>query len=346
MEGTGTQTKKATINSWGKHLFLLGVGLALFGLLIGLGGADSLRQLGRLQPIPLAGALLATLGITSAIAGRWGILANALGGGRVAAWHDYYHCFIVSRALGFILPKDVTDLGGRTVWLNQLHGLALSRAGTSVLCDRLSDVLSTSIFLLAALPYWLGWVRAPVAIGLMLGLATVVGGLLFVGYRPLVTGAAWLANGGLRLAHRLPWLRKRSFGLLSVTGLDRGIVLWVYLFSLAKFVCTAGRLVFFALALSLPISPTLILLGTPVGQLSYLFAFTPGGLGIFEVGWFAILRVGGVATEYATTFVVGQRILTAILIGMLAVCSQILRIFRRHRSQSTDNVSNSKLGRV
>lgn len=342
MEVTGTQTKKATINSWVKHFFLLGVGLALLGLLISLGGGDSLCRLGRMRPLPLVEALLVTLGITGATAGRWGILANALGGGRVAMWHDYYHYFVVSRALGFILPKDVTDLGGRTVWLNQLHGLGLFRAGASVLFDRLLDLLCMSVFLLATLPYWLGWVQAPVGIGLMFGLAAAVGGLLFVSYRSLMTSAVCLLNKGLLLAHRIPWLRKRLPEMLGVAGLDRGMVLRVYSFSLVKFACTAGRLVFFASALSLPISPTLILLGMPLGQLSYLFAFTPGGLGIFEAGWFAILKLGGVATEYATTFVVGQRILTLILIGMLALLSQILYVLRRYFSRSARNVSHSR----
>ena len=78
----------------------------------------------------------------------------------------------------------------------------------------------------------------------------------------------------------------------------------------------------------MPISPLLIILGTPLGQLSYLFAFTPGGLGIFEAGWLAILKIGGITTEQALIFVVGQRILTVIFIGILALISHILYILR------------------
>lgn len=324
--------RKLTGEGLVKHLFLLGVGLSLVGLLIHLGGVQSLRQLIQLRPIPLLGALLATLGITIAIAFRWGTLANALGGGRVAAWPDYYHYFIVGRALGFVLPKDVIDLGSRTVWLNQCHSLALPKASASVVLDRLSDVLSILVFLLAALPYWLGWVQAPVGIGLMLGTATVIGGLLFVAYRPMLTGALWLLNRGLRLVNQMPWFRKRSLETLDATGLDRGMVLRVYLFGLAKFSFTAARLVFFAMALSLPISPTLILLGAPLGQLSYLFAFTPGGLGIFEAGWFAILVLGEVTAEHATAFIVGQRVLTMFLIAILVLISQVLYVLRRRSS--------------
>jgi len=318
-----------------EHLFLLGVGLALFGLLIHLGGVESLRQLVHLRPIPLIAALLVTLGINVAIAWRWGTLANALGGDQVAAWPDYFHYFIVGRALGFVLPKDIMDLGSRTVWLNQFHSLALPKASASVILDRLSDLLTILIFLLAALPFWLGLVQAPLGIGLMLGMAILFGGLLFVAHSPLVAGAVWLLNRGLRLVNQAPWLRKRSLETLDISGLDRSLVLRVYLLGLVKFGFTAARLVFFAMALSLPISPALILLGTPLGQLSYLFAFTPGGLGIFEAGWFAILALGGVATEHATAFVVGQRLLTTVLIAILALCSQVFYTLRRRSSAAS-----------
>lgn len=316
---------------WVKHISFLGFGLALFGLFVYINGVEGFSRLRQLELIPLGGALLATIGITGSIAGRWGTLTNAVCGSRVARWLDYYHYFIINRALGFIFPKDITDLVGRSVWLKQLHGLSLPQAGASVVFDRLFDVISATMFLLASLPYWLGWVNAAAGIVLMLGFATVVGGLLFVGHRLLLTGGEWLMNRGFWLIHRVPWLRKCSSNLLNLSLLDRGVVLQAYLLSLIKFGCTAGRLVLFAVALNVPIAPMLILLCTPVGQLTYLFAFTPGGLGIFETGWFGILRIGGVTTEHAMTFVVGQRILTVILIGILAIFSQILyMLYGRH----------------
>ncbi len=97
-----------------RHLLLLAVGLALFGSFVYLGGVESLRQLGHMRLVPLAGVLATTLGITTITALRWGMLANALVGRRVASWLAYYHYLVVSRAWGFVLPKDLTDLGGRT----------------------------------------------------------------------------------------------------------------------------------------------------------------------------------------------------------------------------------------
>jgi uncharacterized membrane protein YbhN (UPF0104 family) len=107
---------------------------------------------------------------------------------------------------------------------------------------------------------------------------------------------------------------------------------------LAKFVFTAGRLILFAITLNIPISPSLILLGTPIGQLTYLFAFTPGGLGIFEAGWIGILKLANVKTDYAMAFVVGQRVLTVITIGILALLSQAVFVARRYRLANKNNI--------
>jgi uncharacterized protein (TIRG00374 family) len=330
------------IRAWLKHIFQLCFGLALFAVLLYFGDLGSLRRLTRLRWLPLLGVFFATLGIASTVASRWGSITNVLAGRRVAPWYEYLHHFLLSRFLGFILPKDLTDLGGRTAALYHFHAVPLTLAGVSVLLDRLFDVLSVVLFVLPALLYWTGWVSSPVAIGLMFGLVAVAGGLLFVGHGPLVASITWLLSRSLQMAHRLPWLQKRLSKLRSVAGLDRDLILRVYLFSLAKFCCTACRLLLLTMTLSLPISPILILLSAPLGQLTYLFAFTPGGLGIFEAGWFAILKLGGVATEYATIFVVGRRVLTAMSVGILALLSQMLHMCRRYFSQSARDVNHSQ----
>ncbi len=332
--------KHLTPKSLIKHLFSLGSGLFLLGLLVFIGGTESLNQLAHMHALPLAGALLTTIGINVSIAGRWGMLANTLAGRRVASWLDYYHYFIISRAMGFVLPKDVTDLGSRTAALNQVHGMSLTQAGASVLFDRLADLLSLCIFLAATLPYWLGIASAQTTFVLMGVFPLVVGVAVVLAHRQFIAATIWLFNSLLGLFRYIPVLRRRSPKRLEATALDRPTVIGVYLWSLLKFGFTAARMVCFALAIGVPIPAALLILGTPPGQLSYLFAFTPGGLGIFEAGWFAILSVAGVASEHVTAYVVGQRLLTLLLIILLALLSQglyLLRHYRRGQGQPGDH---------
>ncbi len=315
---------------WLKHLLLLGIGSALLVWFVSLGGKDTLQQLGHLRLLPLVGSFLATLGITSALALRWGSIANTLvDRGRVAAWHDYYHYFITSRALGLVLPKDMTDMGGRIISLNQFHGLSLHNASAAALLDRLFDLLSASVFLVAVFPYWLSWVGASVSLLSMVAAAVVGGGVLFAVHEQIISVLLRFLNKTVELIYHLPWLREQSPDLICSTGLNRRVIVGAYGLSLIKFSCTVCRLVLFSSALNLAISPQTILLGAPLGQFSYLFAFTPGGLGIFEAGWLVILELDGVGIRDAATFVVGQRILTVGLVIVLALCSQLVYMVRR-----------------
>lgn len=323
-------TNRPSKKLW-KHLCLFGLGLVLFGLFVYLGRAEGLRQMGRLRPWPLMGALLATVAITASIAFRWGTIANALGAEAKVAWLDYYHFFIVGRVVGFVLPKDLSDFAIRAGALNHSNDLSLTQSGGSVILDRMFDVVVAGMFLVACLPYWLGWVGEKTSVCFMLGMATAVGGLSFFCHKPFLMAVGWLMDALRQLAHRVPWTRKVSSGRLEHGEFDRRVLLQAFILSLFKFGCTAGRLILFSMCLGLAISPTLIVLGTPVGQVAYLFALTPGGLGIFEAGWLAILTVGGVPGDKALTFVVGQRILTVVLVVFLAAVSQALYMRRLYR---------------
>lgn len=315
---------------WLKHLLSLALGLVLVGLLVRVGGTESLREIEHLRPLPLLGALLLTVGITGSIAGRWGLFANMLGNRHVATWAEYYHYFIVSRALGLVLPKDLTDLGGRAVVLNRFHGLSLTHSSAAVLLDRLSDLGTAVIFFLTVLPFWFGWLSSIQAVALLIGVAVAIGVSLFAGYRWLIVAADWTFNSGTHWLTRLPVLRKRTPPHLVIDRLDRDTVMRAYMLSIFKFWFTAGRMVCFALAAGLPISPLLLILGTAPGQMAYLFAFTPGGLGIFEAGWFGILALGDVPTVHIAAFVVAQRVFTVAMVSFLAFVSYAGALVRQY----------------
>lgn len=320
--------QKSSVTKWFKHILSLSAGLAIFGALIYYGRFEGLARLQELDYKYTFAALTATLGITFAIAVRWGTLANALGKGRVASWFDYYYYFINSRVVGFVLPKDLTDLGLRIYWLKTNHSISLSLTSYSVVLDRFFDLLFLFIFLLTVIPYWLGWISASYGMILMLSMAAMVGIALCLFHLKLFQWIQGSINFFLRGFNQISWLRKRLPEVLNLPVLGRKTVMMVYFFSMMKFGCTALRFVLFALALGLSISPWLIVLGTPIGQLSYLFSITPGGLGIFEAGWLAILKLGGIATEQALIFVVGQRILTVLFVMVLAFLAQIVHFFR------------------
>ena len=312
-----------------RRIATFSVGLLLFFLLIYLSGIEDLRQLSQIKPLPLIGFFFSTLGIITCVALRWGILNNALGNEHTVKWHDYFHYFIVSRVLGFILPKDVADVGSRAFWLTQFHDVTLRQASASIVLDRLFDLLTSGTLLMAVLPFWLGWLDASVGYYLMVVAAIVVIVSLCFGHRALANIAAKIVRQLLVFAGRMPWIGKRIPKSLEVHRVERRALLFAYGFSVIKFIFTAIRLTLLGLALHPPIMPQTIILGTPLAQISYVFAFTPGGLGIFEAGWFAILKLGDAPEASISIFLIGQRVLTAFSVILLAVFSYIIYMLRQ-----------------
>ncbi|MDA3916250.1 MAG: lysylphosphatidylglycerol synthase transmembrane domain-containing protein [Deltaproteobacteria bacterium] len=299
------------------------IGLLLFFSFIYFSGWDRIRQLGQLKLLPLVLIFIFTFGITSCVSFRWGGLVNAIGERRVAKWHEYYHYFIVSRVLGFVLPKDVTDFFGRTGLINRLHSLSIGRSGVSVILDRFFDLLSVLIFFCASLPYWLGFVDLGQGIALMVGLSLIIYLDILFFYRSFFKVLLWMAAIGIKFINQMPILKKISFNPEVFYLLDRKIISISLLLSALKFCLTALRFIFIASALQISIPVSLIVLGTPLGQLTYIIAITPGGLGIFEAGWFGILLAGGIDSGPALLFVVGQRILIVTCILFIFMIIQL-----------------------
>jgi uncharacterized membrane protein YbhN (UPF0104 family) len=311
--------------AWARHALRLLVGLALLGLVVWLGGTDDIGAIATARPGPIALALLATILINIAAGLRWGVLANALGGRRVAGAGDYIYYTIMARVFGYLLPRDVAEIGSRTLALKR-HQLPASRGIASALLDRLFDVMVLGTGLAAALPFWFGWIERSTAIWLLAAAPVAVGVLLALVWRPVLAvpiGAMNLVIGVIYWPRRF---RSRRPPPLSTTGLCRRDVLTGYGLGLIKFAASAGRMTLFAWALDLSIDPALLWLATPIGQLGYVVAFTPGGLGIFDGGWFAILRAGGVSAGQATALVVGMRILTLLMLVVIAGAAHLTRV--------------------
>lgn len=321
-------SKPSKTIKWVRHIVLLIVGFALFAGFIYFINEESIQKLKEIRWLPAAGALVATLGITSSIAFRWGTIVNALEGRKLAPWHRYYHYFIQSRALGFVLPKDVTDFGVRILWLKRSHKSSLSDAGVSVFIDRLYDLMAMLILLASVVPYWLGMFSAVATGGLMVVIIVAFGYLLVYRQHYLLRLMQKLLNFALKLFSVFPFIKKRLPERIDIPDFGKKTNTRIYAASILKMAFTMARFVMFAFALNIMVNPEIIILGTPLGQLGYLFSFTPGGLGIFEAGWYGILQLAAVSTQTALLFVVGQRILTIAVILVLAFVSQVVYFFK------------------
>ena len=131
------------------------------------------------------------------------------------------------------------------------------------------------------------------------------------------------------------FFRKKLPSDFVIPEIGRNDIVKIYSVSLLKVVANISRFVLFAFVFNLAIEPHTIILGTPLAQFVYIFAFTPSGLGIFEAGWMGVLTIAHIGREEALVFVIGQRILSALFITIFAGVSQLIwtmnYLFKRYK---------------
>jgi uncharacterized membrane protein YbhN (UPF0104 family) len=85
-------------------------------------------------------------------------------------------------------------------------------------------------------------------------------------------------------------LAKFLANISNLRTVDHRILRWVYLYSVIKYLFLLARLVLIAYAVGLSVDWQRLILLFPLSQLAYGFAVTPGSIGVYELGWFALLR--------------------------------------------------------
>ncbi|MBU0493080.1 MAG: flippase-like domain-containing protein [Chloroflexi bacterium] len=326
------------------RLLWLVVGLAFFAAVIWFSGVSDLDRIARIDPVYVLGALACTFGLAVSSAARWGVLVDALAGGRsggaghVAPTRQYYHYFIIGRAVSQVFPDTLSDVSVRSLALRLSHQYAIDAAIYSIAVDRVFDLATYLVYLAPAALFVVGvwpfeWAAGATALIFVAGwLAFELWPGAIIG--TTIKGYTWL----LRLAARVPFLARRlgnreQMAQVADRRLSRGQARRLYLFNLLKLAFTFLRLWCFALALDLPIAPSLLFFGMAIAQLSQAFAFTPGNLGTLELGWYAVLAVGGVDRELIGAYLLVQRILIAACVGLLGGISYaIITLFPAERA--------------
>ena len=120
------------LSKWMFHIVSLVFGAVVFGLLIYNISQDWRIIVDKIQPAPFWGSFFASLVITGSVSVRWGLIVNALGKEKITSWFQFFYLFSMSRALGQVLPKDLTDISIRSIGLKKGHNFSYTLGGVSV----------------------------------------------------------------------------------------------------------------------------------------------------------------------------------------------------------------------
>ena len=309
---------------WGRAALQV-ISLLVFILILWAGGAEAWQQLVTADRSYLLLAFLFHGSVGMVAAARLRLVSQALSGRELASWRHFYHLNMTARALGLVLPRGISTLGGKSVGLRAL-GVSLRRAVWIVLADNGFDMAVLGSLAMVALFF----LRGILTTGTFL---LVAGGVLLV-----LVGGLWWITRPARNTLVWRWLRRfnRNEAPQGEGQAADGLLIPPFRPGLAAMALTvvyngllSVALYWMGQAVGLPFSWFLILACFLVSQLSLVIAVTPGGLGLLDAGWYGTLRFAGVPEQEALTFVIAQRAYLFIFVLLWAGVSALLAWFRR-----------------
>lgn len=305
MNGSVPELPKV-LRSWRTYLSLA-VG---FGLLLalfrgaGISPVEALKAVGRVDPGLFLLAVLAYYSTFPLRGLRWRVVLGNLALPGPKSPPGLWHLAVVILASWFancLLPAKLGDLY-RAYHLKRNGASGFSEAAGTVLIERLLDLTVVVATLVASAVFLVGSVSGRTLVevgglGLTLLLAAGAGVGLFHRLGPRVRRRlpARLADIYLRLEHGTRAGLKRLPVTLALT-----VTIWT---------CEVGRLALVTQALGLKIAPPLVVFAALANSVLTTVPFTPGGLGLVELGVAGLLSLA-VPLEAAVTVALADRVIS------------------------------------
>jgi uncharacterized protein (TIRG00374 family) len=315
------------------QVFFYLVGISIFIYFLYASGKNLDHLIYNISFLPFSGGLLCTFGITASLSNRWGMIVNNVLGYKIAKWYEYYHYFIVSRFYGLFLPKDLTDLLVRSAYLKRVHGKSYITSSLSVIIDRAFDFFVMIMLAIASLPFWFRWYD-PYLCYFFIFISIAIGFVLILLLKHTINP---LSIKKFALIDKFYGKILKCYEIENFKIPSTRVVVTAYVFSLLKSIAIIIRYILIAKALNLDIPSNYFVFGIAFGQLAYMLSFTPGGIGVLEAGWYGLLSLGDIDHQTASLFVVGQRFLIILFVGICTLISVI------NRKYMTVNLSKYKI---
>lgn len=306
-------------------------GLALISVLFIYAGPSIFQRIAQANLLYLFFGLCCTLVIISTTTYRWRFLLQHIIGPSSPSFVHLIHYVLLGATVGLFLPRDVSMMGTRIGCMKLYHEASLKKVVLSVFMDHFFDVLVLIPFVIGVLPFLSNRMASHVLLGINLAIHLLFLGLL--GYRRSYVFFLVVIRRCYppiyRFWERTPVLRRiRLPGLQAIELLTQvlspRLVVSAYLYSLVKYLSLIARAFFVASAMNLEISFRAIFVSMPLAQASLIVAFTPGGLGIGEMGWYGALMLFGADAGNATSLLLGHRVFTYLFILILALVGQVV----------------------
>ncbi|MBP7999953.1 MAG: flippase-like domain-containing protein [Chloroflexi bacterium] len=320
------------------NLLLQVVSVILFILIVWLGGEQPWREV-MAGDIRLVAAAFLLSGFSQLILGfRLQQLTRAINGPTPADWRDYFQVTMTSRGMSLILPRGVSIFGVKSVALKAL-GVPLVRAVWIVFVDKAYDLGYLTLIGIPGVFYLRGELTSSQFLFLAISLTLIAAAVLWWSIHQGILRRVVDGLGKLPKIGRLFRSGEESGGALLPTE-TAGLYAFVLTVLHSLVVATS----FFLIARSLDLPHPWLLYGAsfPLNQISLVLAVAPGGLGISDVSWAALLALASRPEAEITTFVIGQRVYITVFVLIWWGASGLMTLLRRRTAILTSASPLSK----
>jgi uncharacterized protein (TIRG00374 family) len=288
-------------------------------------------------------AFLMTLAIILLTAYRWWLLLEKSMDYSPPLFGYLVYYVLTGASIGMFVPnRDLGEMGVRIASVKLYHQVPFNRVMLSVIVDRIFDIFILIPISIISIPFFCGWISSYLSLAALTLIALLcITGIL--NYKQAYDTLFRLIQNLYIFIYprwrRLPLLCRirlpepQTFGLLSEV-ISPQIMTKAFILTSFKYLALALRAFFIACALNLNISFSIFFLSTSLAQASMILAFTPGGLGINELGWYGALSLLGVKSPQIIPFLISHRLFCYVFVLSLTLIGQIVHLYYRYRHNS------------
>lgn len=325
---------------WGfklKWLIRYLLAAALLFTMIHLFGIESWERLIPSNWWAAAGAALASLGANILGASRWYYSLKTVDQSQSFRFRDIYRLTVTSNIFfEFGLGGYLTLVARPFMLSSQNNNITVTKGALSVIVERAQDIFVFLVLAIPAAAYVSGHLSLEKCLPAITIPIVVIGAVLIIFQKSANKIMVW----GFGLVNRLLLLGRgvldRFFSRLSsasnlgkvsgpVVKIPARFPIVMMFITLLRLALHTTRLQLTALALGFDLPLELFLMGFAVIQFGLLISPTPGGLGVTEWGWLAVLIQFGLSGPEAALASIGIRIYSAVLTVMVFLTGLPLR---------------------
>jgi uncharacterized protein (TIRG00374 family) len=306
-----------------KKIILVLLGLIIFALIIALNKEISFASFSKLNYYYLLLSFIFYYLGNSLAAMRWGwIIKNTTG--EHLPYRKYNFYFSMSSLLGSLGFQEVSIFGTQAGAL-LLEKINFKKIFNIYLIDKFFNTVNLILISLIAVPYFFNLISLSAAVILAI-IFILVGYIVFSSPKLNFTILIFYLNKFFgKLIKFFPISKNQQTKIEE----DKKIIFptkltkKIYLLSFLKLILFAVATFFVFKTFNLNIGFFPVILAFPITQLIVFFAITPGGIGILEAGWFAILKLINFNPVDINTFVIGLRVVSSAAIILIALINYL-----------------------